>query len=67
MNRVLFTLSRGRKQETNKYTAKHQISGDGLLTVDIRSHESDPIASLIDRGIITKEGSTNQLVYRLDE
>ena len=25
------------------------------------------LAELIDRGIITKEGSTNQLVYRLDE
>ncbi len=43
---VLF--AEGCPVQLDTYTAVHSVSGNGILTIDVRSHDFDPVAALID-------------------
>jgi hypothetical protein len=43
---VLFSLGRPMKLDT--YTEVHGISGSGILVIDVRSHDFDPVAVVLD-------------------
>ena len=43
---ILF--AEGRPVQLDTYTAVHSVSGRGIVTIDVRSHDFDPIAVLID-------------------
>lgn len=44
--RILF--EEGRPVDEDTYTVSHRIAGDGILVIEVKSHDFDPIAALID-------------------
>ncbi len=43
-------FARGCPVQPDTYTAVHDISGSGIMVIDVRSHDFDPIVAVIDGG-----------------
>ncbi|MCD4774519.1 MAG: hypothetical protein K8S15_00540 [Candidatus Aegiribacteria sp.] len=41
-------LARGRPVQPDTYTSVHDISGSGIMVIDVRSHDFNPVAAVID-------------------
>ena len=41
-------FAQGRPVQPDTYTAMHDVSGSGIIVIDVRSHDFDPVAVVID-------------------